>query len=68
MLNVIAYFENVYYVYGPFNSVEKAAEKICSIGSIRKAGLKKYQCYDINLDKGTYIKTSDYFLGKLLIV
>lgn len=50
-----------YYVHGPFNSVEKAAEKICSIGSWGKAALKKYQCYEINLDKGTYIKISDYF-------
>jgi hypothetical protein len=50
-----------YAVWGPFTSLEEAAEHVCHIGSQGQAKLKSYKCYDIDSDKGKYVKTSDYF-------
>lgn len=49
-----------YDVYGPFNSLDAAANHICSTGSNGKASLKQYASYDIDLTKGTFLDYAEY--------
>lgn len=49
-----------YDVYGPFSSLDAAANHICSFVTNGKASLKQYESYDIDLTKGTYLDHEDY--------
>lgn len=48
-------------IFGPYASLTEAAKQVCYAGSSGKANLKSYKCYDVDLDTGKYIKSSDYF-------
>lgn len=50
-----------YISYGPFTSIEEAAKHISFGGSRGVSSLKKYKCFDIDLNKRKYIKKLDYF-------
>lgn len=49
-----------YDVYGPFTSLDAAANHICSTDTNGKAGLKRYEIYDIDLTKGIHLDSAEY--------
>ena len=55
-----------YISYGPFASIEEAAKKISLGGSRGMSSLKKYKCFDIDLNNGKYIKKSYYFYMEVI--
>ncbi len=46
-----------YMVYGPFSSIDEAAELVCQVGSSGEAGLESYSLHDIDLETGKYKTT-----------
>jgi hypothetical protein len=46
-----------YTVYGPYSSIEEAAQRNCEVGSMGGAGLASYSLHDIDLETGKYTTT-----------